>query len=378
MADLLYAEVYLICLIIVSLILYWSLRSGARSTPEVKLRNVLIAFLANFTSNFCFTLFNGVRIIPSAALPASYVFKTAYHLSLCAGVFLWCDYAQTERETVVVNEGAPKRSVVWLMVFPAALAVSNFWTHWLFEIEPETLAYRRNFMFQYEMLFLLIVSATFSARLAMPYKRESDPSRKSHLMLTASFQLCILAAWILSLTGEAVPVICVSIMVELLCLYMGTTIHQVSVDRLTQVNNRQNLLGYMEFKIKNHDLPLHLLMIDVDHFKPINDTYGHLEGDKALVRVAKALKYACIPQKKRPYIARYGGDEFIVIVEAFRKDADALADAIRDELRQRNENAGAPYELTVSIGIAACAPDATPKSFIADADAALYEIKAKR
>ena len=169
-----------------------------------------------------------------------------------------------------------------------------------------------------------------------------------------------------------------AVTIELLCLYMGSSIQQISVDKLTQVNNRQNLLGFMEYKLVNHDERLFLFMMDQDYFKTINDSYGHLEGDDALIRAAKALKSACGDFRRRPYIARYGGDEFIVVVDSSQAEADALLDCIHQSLARLNAEARRPYRLTFSIGVAEYQPGMTANDLIAAADAALYKVKRAR
>lgn len=127
--------------------------------------------------------------------------------------------------------------------------------------------------------------------------------------------------------------------IHLLCLYMSASTQQISLDKLTQVNHRQNLPGYMDYKLSSHDELLFLLMIDEDCFRQINDTYGHLEGDAALVR---ALKAACVPARKRPYIARYGGDEFILFMAGSRAEAEAPRAGIHETLERLNDEVDAP------------------------------------
>ena len=112
-------------------------------------------------------------------------------------------------------------------------------------------------------------------------------------------------------------------------------------------------------------------MMDVDRFKVINDTYGHLEGDRALTTVSSVLKHACGPFKKRPYIARYGGDEFIIMLEGSENDLSALLESISAALAAF-QSADAPYPLSLSIGVAKYRAGMTPKELIAQADADLY------
>lgn len=372
MESVLYAEVYLICIIVAGLLFFWMISSETNSTSERWLKRALFGFLVNFGSNFFFTLFNGIRIVEAWLYPASYLFKTLYHLSLCVAVFGWIGYAEAEHRSALLEERRGRNLLLALACLPVVVVLMNLWTRWLFYIDNEG-AYRRSHMFQAEMAYLLICTTIASVRLLRRARFEFDPAKRWHMRLTASFPLCLLAAWVLSFVGESVPVICVSIMLELLCLYMGTLRQQVSTDRLTQVNNRQNLLGFMNCKLRNHELELYLLMLDVDRFKSINDTYGHLEGDAALIRVAGALKQACGSFRRRPYIARYGGDEFIVVLEGTREEAQELCQGIDQALEETSRDAD--YQLRVSIGIAQWQEGMSQKELIALADQELYQMK---
>ena len=116
-------------------------------------------------------------------------------------------------------------------------------------------------------------------------------------------------------------------------------------------------------------------MVDVDYFKTINDTFGHLEGDNALVIVADTLKLACNSMTKRPFIARYGGDEFIIVVEGTIEEARQLCEEIKVLLAGHTE---LPYEISLRIGIGRCRSGMTPRELIAAADDELYKVKQNR
>ena len=185
---------------------------------------------------------------------------------------------------------------------------------------------------------------------------------------------CFLAALLLSPVSGPIPVICVCVTLGLLCLFLGNTMQQISTDKLTQVNNRQNLLGYLDYKLKNHDEALYLLMMDVDSFKTINDSFGHLEGDKALVCVSAALKKACASCRRRPYIARYGGDEFIILLEGSEEEARRLAVDVNRILAENNPGTDR-YRLHLSVGMACGEQGMASGDLIARADEELYKIK---
>ena len=376
MEAILYAEIYLFCIIIVWLCKYWSDQRSSDSASERWLHTALVGFLISFISNFLFTLFH--RVLPDVFFThqACWLFKTAYHIMLCFGVYAWCGYADTEYRGNLFST----RKQVMLSAIPLGLLVlliiSNLWTHSLFNIDEN--GYVRGKLFHLEMGLLVAITTVFSVRLLMRARSETDPIKRGHMKLVSSFPLCLLIAWLLSLAGESFPIICVAITIELLCLYMGTSTQQISMDKLTQVNNRQNLMSFLEYKCVNHSEKMFLFMMDLDYFKTINDTYGHLEGDDALIRAAKALKMSCGDFRRRPYIARYGGDEFIVVIESTKQEADQLLENIRNNLDALNASANKPYKLAFSIGVAEYHPGMDAHALIEAADNELYKIKRAR
>jgi two-component system cell cycle response regulator len=153
-----------------------------------------------------------------------------------------------------------------------------------------------------------------------------------------------------------------------------------ATDALTGCLNRRALLEAVEREVeraRRYNLVLALLMVDVDHFKRINDTLGHLIGDTVLRQLADILLRDA---RSVDAVARYGGDEFVILLP---ETAAHGAMMFADRMRQRIANFAfgeptRPVRITVSVGIA-CFPDPavdTPESFIALADAALYRAKA--
>lgn len=377
MEAVLYAEVYLICLIIVGLVLSWTFRANGNSSSERWFRLVLVCYFCNFVSNLLFTLVNNGLLPHASGLHAPWFFKSCYFLTLSVGVYCWGGYTETELGHDTFQD--PRKQVFLLLplAVPVILILANFRTHLLFRI-GEDHSYVRGPHFHVLMLFLAACALAASSRILRTIRHESDPVRLEHRRLMCTFPFCLLGAWILSFSGEKIPVICVCITIQLLCLYVGSSNQQISLDKLTQVNNRQNLNGYLSYKLRAHTGELFLLMIDVDYFKDINDTYGHLEGDAALVRVASALKQACAGYRRRPYIARYGGDEFIVAAELSGEEIRDLAGRIQNKLDELNAAAGAPYPLKLSIGLAKWQEGMTHTQLIGAADDVLYQIKKNR
>ncbi|GGH51016.1 GGDEF domain-containing protein [Frigidibacter albus] len=117
-----------------------------------------------------------------------------------------------------------------------------------------------------------------------------------------------------------------------------------------------------------------LLMGDVDHFKRINDTYGHVEGDRVLRRVAEVLASEA---RADDLVFRYGGEEFALILnDAGPEAAAAVAERLRLAIAAVFEAEGTGTAVTLSFGMAFCAAPAAPEALIRVADGALYEAKA--
>ncbi|WP_425433853.1 sensor domain-containing diguanylate cyclase [Nitrosovibrio tenuis] len=149
-------------------------------------------------------------------------------------------------------------------------------------------------------------------------------------------------------------------------------------DSLTGLYNRSKLdaiLADQLARFKRTQRQFSLLMLDIDHFKTLNDTYGHVTGDEVLTSVARILLQSV---RSIDYAARYGGDEFIVIlVETSADQAQKTAERIRSQVANMRYSAdGSTIAVTVSIGIVQYRPDyATPTTMLARVDNALYEAK---
>jgi two-component system cell cycle response regulator len=153
---------------------------------------------------------------------------------------------------------------------------------------------------------------------------------------------------------------------------------QATTDGLTGlVNHRtfQERFTTMLGRADRHKLRVAMLLTDIDHFKKVNDTYGHPTGDAVLRRVAGILKASA---RKIDIVARYGGEEFALVLEGTdRAGAKQLAERIREEVQaQTFESSKGPFKATLSLGVAVYPDDGKAKQdVIACADKALYAAK---
>lgn len=149
-------------------------------------------------------------------------------------------------------------------------------------------------------------------------------------------------------------------------------------DGLTQIHNRRYFEEFTDREISRalrHDRPLSLIIFDVDHFKRVNDNWGHLSGDHVLRKMARIVKERV---RRDELFARYAGDEFVVVLpETSSVKALTLGESIRalvDDTKFVFDGQALP--VTISMGISTLGKqNSTPKALVASADEALYRAK---
>ena len=152
--------------------------------------------------------------------------------------------------------------------------------------------------------------------------------------------------------------------------------HQSRSDALTGLANRRPFAEYLGLSMdlaRRKQIPTCMLLADIDHFKSINDTYGHDVGDMVLRALAGMLRSAC---RTRDLAARIGGEEFAVLLTATKlEDAVLVAERIRQNIGKTPllPDGG---RVTVSIGVAQYRPNESAQTFMKRADAAMYRAKA--
>ncbi len=159
--------------------------------------------------------------------------------------------------------------------------------------------------------------------------------------------------------------------------YLDTCEEQAVTDHLTGLANRRRFERQLEREIARttrHGRPFCLLMLDIDHFKQVNDTYGHEAGDESLRRLAKILQEGT---RGIDLAARVGGEEFAVILtETSLAGGVEVAERLRIALEAAE--ATSPGSIAASFGVAEYPFHArTSRDLVASADAALYEAKRK-
>ncbi len=152
---------------------------------------------------------------------------------------------------------------------------------------------------------------------------------------------------------------------------------EANIDFLTGIPNRRRFIRALEDFLKDYkekNYPFSFVMLDIDNFKSINDTYGHLIGDEVLKEIATVLKFYL---RANTIVGRLGGEEFGIILPGISKDdAKNIAERLRKIIENRKIHINdETIKITASFGVTQAKKDDTVESLIERADKALYEAK---
>lgn len=161
--------------------------------------------------------------------------------------------------------------------------------------------------------------------------------------------------------------------------YHQVVLAQTTVDPLTAVSNRATVLGYLErhFELaKRYKRPLTIILVDLDHFKEVNDSFGHATGDRVLQQFGAILGGRL---RGSDQAGRIGGEEFLVVLpETQSSDGLNVAEDLRKAIQNETLEAadGSEFRVTISLGVAQIQDsDGTGGALLARADVALYRAK---
>lgn len=174
-----------------------------------------------------------------------------------------------------------------------------------------------------------------------------------------------------------ISLIYIGIAIGLTGVYISTQSESAYIDQLCGVYNRRYYNDYIRafFNSKNKSALITGALIDMDDFKPINDSFGHDVGDEALVKFSSILrKY----MKEIGFVVRFGGDEFVLISERSENAVENAVAKISEELDAVNSSGENKYKLQFSYGIASVTADKSSDDFLKNMDSRMYEMKRQR
>jgi diguanylate cyclase (GGDEF)-like protein len=265
------------------------------------------------------------------------------------------------------------RTIFYMMLAANALmSVASLRTGWFFYVDAANI-YHRGALFLIHLGYceaLLFYSFFFivARRKALP--------RRQFLTITVFF-IAPFIGMLLQAIVYGVSYNWVGVTISLLITYFNLQSRNLNTDFLTGVNNRLYFQNYLREKIRgsSEKKTFGAIMADIDHFKSINDTYGHATGDEALKDAVKILKSAL---RRDDFISRFGGDEFLMIIDAqSREDLEEAVSRIKAKTEEFNSQSTKPYRLCFSLGydIYPAGTRTNPDAYIDRLDQKMYEDK---
>lgn len=374
-----YVEANIVSIIIFMMMFFREIRTVGRQSKQIIFINIIIAHIMYFLSDICWVLILGGYLPKIPFVVALVNILNAVILSAITGFwFVYVELSQGE-------EYIKKFKIRLCVLSPAMLSMVVMLV--LFVCFPKTMLTEDNTLtMAYYILFLsvpifyIILSTVRSFIRA--FKKENYAVKGPYIS-GAIYPVILSIFGVVQTLWLSIPMFCFGCAIMMLYVYITSLNDQVSIDELTKLNNRTQLKKYIASEVPKQNSgrnDRYVLMIDLNKFKQINDQYGHVEGDFALRRTADALKMSCADISIKTFIARYGGDEFIIIAKTDNEELiKELCRKIKETLVSLNEDAGAGYELTASIGYAGYSGDiAGFEAALGTADEALYKEKAAR
>lgn len=264
------------------------------------------------------------------------------------------------------------------MLVLLVLTLTSPKTHILFYIDENNCYHRGKLM--WIRICVMNLYVLWAAVLTLVgIKQQKTKQKKNEMRALLQFIFFPLFGIFMQLFYMNLPFAAVGISLSVLLVFINVQNKQISIDALTGINNRRQLTLYVDSELSalSKKGELYYLIMDVDKFKSINDTYGHLEGDNALVKIASMLNSLC--EKQNDFVARYGGDEFVIVC---RRHSEAEVESLKQEIlsavSKLNDEGTLPYTLSLSVGSAKFDTSKSNDEIFAEADKKLYSIKSER
>jgi len=380
MEKILYAQLMIINILVLGVI--WQSDAYRSLVPMMisqrAFRCLIGVNMAAMICDLVQVMYDGTTFFYSGFIVYTTIFL--YYLLHCMVAFIFGLYV--DYELYPDTERFKKRLPFYCIpiVINAVLSVSSFWTGCYFKIN-ENNQYERGFLF-YVPVLISFGYVFHILYMLVEYKKKKmiidDNMQKELYIRLFIFPVisCIGALLQLVMPGTAwiFPTSTLAILINYTTVQNG----YMARDHLTGLYNRGQLETFMNYQLKNLKKGNYffLILIDMDKFKEINDTYGHVVGDDALINAARLLRGSC--KRKSDYVARLGGDEFVIIGQCEEiSTVDMIIARMHKVIDRFNKENKKPYKIQFSAGYTVYDGNgtATLDTLISDADRKMYEIK---
>lgn len=377
MQNALYVEISAVGIILLSVVLMTQRESNSATAALRRFNLLIYAMIVMLVVDACCWLIDGQRFLFAREL--NYALETIYYALHVLLPYLWAMYVEGALSTDL--KAARRRATIAtvpLIVFIAALAF-NLEHGFVFLIDAENVYHRAFGVYVYAFLsYAYLIYGSIRSLIKAKGAAWADDRKRYYTM--AFFAVLPSLGGFIQLFFYGVSLNWILASVSILLVYLDLQNRQISTDPLTSLNNRRELSKFLLREIDERDQPksgaVKLIMMDVDGFKQVNDTYGHFYGDGVLVNVSEILKASC--KNTNAFLARYGGDEFCIVLPSNSEvGAEEIIARVEANVSDWNRGHANMKPIGLSIGYAEWDPqkDASFESLLARADKRMYEVK---
>jgi diguanylate cyclase (GGDEF)-like protein len=377
MQNALYVEISAVGIILLSIVLMTQRQFTAASAAQRRFNHLIYATIAMLVVDAACWLIDGERFLFAREL--NYALETVYYALHVLLPYLWALYVEGALSTDL--PAANKRiaiATIPLILFIVVLFF-NLEYGFVFTIDAENVYHRAIGVYFYAFLsYAYLIYGSIRSLIKARGAAWVDDRRRYYTM--AFFAVLPSAGGFIQLFCYGVSLNWILASVSILLVYLDSQNRQISADPLTSLNNRRELSKFLLREVGERDQPksgaLTLIMMDVDGFKQINDTYGHFYGDGVLIHVSQILKASC--KNTNAFLARYGGDEFCIVLPPNQEvDAVEIITRVHVNVTFWNQTHPEMKPIGLSIGYAEWDQklDVSYESLLARADERMYAVK---
>ena len=378
MEGILYCTLNIFCLSILILILLQIIKSKDRRTSQFIYSWFIISSVILCGSDLLWGIVDS-SFFWQFSESVDFMVNSIYHIFTLVTAYMWYLYSESEMETRTTT--TKKGLIVSLipLVTGVSLIVGSYWQNLVFYIDNNGVYQRGNLYIVHISICFFYIILTSVKALVRSFDKENYLKRTRYRTL-AYFCIFPLISGIFQIMLVGSPMLSAGVTFAAIQVYVRSRQELISVDPLTKLNNRAEMERYIDHKMRNRNASkdLYLFIMDMDDFKKINDKFGHVEGDEAIVIAASAIRSAIGKASLNAF--RYGGDEFVVSGEVKPDfNPDEFCKLINERLSEETESRGKEYSLHMSAGYIKHTPEIKSiAEFIEAADEYLYMKKSEK
>ena len=342
----LYTEINVFAIVVLAL-MYQGRRKAFLQKDQIMFNRIILSMIFVLIIDTLTWVLNGLSF-PYARIVCHIINGLFWFCSMipCGLGFLYGYYKLYGKSNTKVT-----RIAIFPVIYAAVFLLLNIRTGWVYTVSADNIYRRGPF---YLLLGIVPFIHIFAAEILMI-------KRGLHVPMAERSPYKIMAAYlILPLVGSAIQVafygtstIWVSLTIAVIVFYNYLQKGYISVDSLTGLANRRRFDSYTRGRMENleKNASLYLMMLDINNFKGINDTFGHAQGDQVLVMTARMLLKAS--EGIGAFTARVGGDEFVIVMcNTSISQVEQMVHKIEKYMQEENDTAGKKYTVSLAIGYA--------------------------